>query len=150
MKINVEIDSMLKEPEVLIKTPTMCEEVDNLIHKISQEHPKLLVGFLEGRASIIEEDQVIKVYSSTKKVFLVTDEHKEYLLKIPLYEVIDRLNPHHFVRISNAEIVNLKKVMEFDLSFTGTICVKLTNGDSSYVSRRYVSSIKQILGIGGK
>lgn len=53
----------------------------------------------------------------------------------------------HFARISNSDIVNLKKVKEFNLSIVGTICVKLSNGTVTYVSRRFVSKIKQILGI---
>ena len=51
------------------------------------------------------------------------------------------------MRISNSEIVNLKKVRGFDLSFAGTICVSLSDGSVTYVSRRYVSKIKQVLGI---
>ena len=35
----------------------------------------------------------------------------------------------------------------FDTSLSGTICVRLKNGGASYVSRRYVPAIKQILGI---
>lgn len=52
-----------------------------------------------------------------------------------------------FVRISNSEIVNLKKVKSLDLSFVGTICMELSNGTVSYVSRRYVSKIKKVLGL---
>ena len=49
--------------------------------------------------------------------------------------------------ISNGEIINIKKVKGFDLSFTGTICVSLSNGTVTYVSRRYVSKIRHLLGI---
>ena len=54
-----------------------------------------------------------------------------------------------FVRISHLEIVNLKKVKNLDLSFVGTICMELSNGDMCYVSRRYVKKIKKVLGIWG-
>ena len=58
-----------------------------------------------------------------------------------------RLDNSKFVRISNSEIVNLKKVKSLDLSFVGTICMELSNGTVSYVSRRYVSKIKKVLGL---
>ena len=74
------------------------------------------------------------MYSANKKIYAVTKD-LEYSLKIPLYEFIERVNQNHFVRISNTEIINLKQVTEFDLSFTGTICIKLSNGNVSYVSR---------------
>ena len=54
---------------------------------------------------------------------------------------------NHFVRISNSEIINLKKVRHFDLQLAGTICVSLLDGSTSYVSRRYVAKIKEILGL---
>ena len=47
----------------------------------------------------------------------------------------------------NTEIINLRKIEEFDMSFTGTICVSLTNGAVTYVSRRYIAKIKQLLGL---
>ena len=89
---------------------------------------------------------MIRIYANDKKVFAVTGEG-EYVLRQRLYELEERLDGRWFVRISNSEIINLKKVGHFDLSFTGTICVKLSDGTTTYVSRRYVSKIKKILGI---
>ena len=70
-----------------------------------------------------------------------------FTLRLRLYELEERLDKKRFVRISNSEIVNLGKVRGFDLSFSGTIRVSLTNGTSTYVSRRYVSKIKTTLGL---
>ena len=149
MKISVEVHKSLEEIEVLIKTAEINDTVNSLVQKLSEETPQLLVGFSDGKVSVIDESCVTRIYSGNKKVFAVT-ENKEYLIKLPLYEVFNRVNKNQFVRISNAEIINIKKVIEFDLSFSGTICVKLIGGDVSYVSRRYVPEIKQFLGIGGK
>lgn len=41
----------------------------------------------------------------------------------------------------------MRKVKSFDLSITATICVELSDGTTTYVSRRYVSKIKTILGL---
>lgn len=51
------------------------------------------------------------------------------------------------VQNPNSEIINLKKVKSFDLSFAGTVCVEFLNGTVTYVSRRYVPKIKKILGV---
>lgn len=149
MKVNVEIDKNIKEVEILIKTYEMNETVNDIIQKLSEVTPKLLVGFIDNRVIVIDAADIIRAYTGEKKVFAVTSK-TEYLMKIPLYEVMERLNQNQFVRISNTEIINLKKVVEFDLSFSGSICVKLSNGDISYVSRRFVAQIKRLLGIGGK
>ncbi len=149
MKINVQLDDNQQDIEILIKTAVIDENVNAIIEKLKDEKPKIIVGFIDETAKILNENSIIRVYSANKKIYAVT-ENFEYNLKIPLYEVLERVNQNHFVRISNTEIINLKQVIEFDLSFTGTICIKLSNGNISYVSRRYVTNIKQTLGIGGK
>ena len=89
---------------------------------------------------------MIRIYLNSGKVVAVTDKG-EYILRLRLYEIEKLLLTDQFIRISNSEIINLKKVNNFDLSFTGTICVKLSNGIITYVSRRYVPKLKKILGI---
>lgn len=80
-------------------------------------------------------------------------EPKVVILTATVTEEVNQLvkklsgNPHQFVRISNSEIINLKKIDYFDLSFTGTICVKLRGGTVTYISRRCVPKVKEILGI---
>ncbi len=149
VKVNVELDNNQKEIEVIIKAAMMDNTVRAIIEKLSDEKPKIIVGFLDSIAKVLDESSIVRIYSANKKVIAKTKD-TEYLLKIPLYEVLERLNERHFIRISNTEIVNFKKVVEFDLSFSGTICIKLNNGDVSYVSRRYVAHIKKALGIGGR
>ena len=78
---------------------------------------------------------MIRIYLNSGKVVAVTDKG-EYILRLRLYEIEKLLLTDQFIRISNSEIINLKKVNNFDLSFTGTICVKLSNGVTTYVSRR--------------
>ena len=89
---------------------------------------------------------MIRIYLNSGKVVAVTDKG-EHILRLRLYEIEKLLLTDQFIRISNSEIINLKKVNNFDLSFTGTICVKLSNGVTTYVSRRYVPKLKKILGI---
>ena len=69
------------------------------------------------------------------------------MIRLRLYELEERLDDRKFVRISHSEIVNLKMVKSLDLSYVGTICMELSNGELCYVSRRYVSKIKRILGL---
>lgn len=147
MQVEIKIDNSCKEPRVLILTDSVTEEVRHLAKRLSEDIPQVISGSKDDRVEVLEEAGLIRIYAGAGKVFAVTDKG-EYLLRLRLYEIEERLDPQHFVRISNAEIINLKKVDHFDLNFVGTICVKLTNGTVTYVSRRYVSKIKKILGMG--
>ena len=146
MKVEIKIDDSYIEPKILILTAAMTEDVNLILNKLSGNTPQVISGYKNEKIEVIEQEDLIRVYAGSGKVFAVTDKG-EYTLRFRLYEIEERLNPNQFVRISNSEIINLKKVNNFDLSFTGTIRVELTNGTAAYVSRRYVSKIKKILGI---
>ena len=126
MQIEIKIDPLYEEPKVVVLTASMTEEVHSLVGKLSEKSPSVISGSRDGMITVLEENDLIKVYAGNGKVFAVTD-HGEYSIKLRLYEIEKRLDPQRFVRISNSEIVSLKKVKNFDLSFTGTICVELIN-----------------------
>ncbi len=146
MQIEIKMDAAYAEPKVIVLTAEMTEEVTRLVQKLTENNPQIISGSKAERIAVLEQSEMIRIYAANSKVFAVTDSG-EYTLRLRLYEVEERLDPNQFVRISSSEIVNLKKVKNFDLSFAGTICVELMNGTSSFVSRRYVSKIKKILGI---
>lgn len=146
MQVEIKIDSSCTEPKVIILTDSVTEDVNSIVKKLSEDVPQVISGSKDEKIEVLEEAQLIRIYANTGKIFAVTKKG-EYTLRLRLYEIEKRLNPYQFVRISNSEIINLKQVQHFDLSFTGTICVRLSNGTITYVSRRYVSKIKKILGI---
>ena len=146
MQVEIKIDSTCKEPKAIVYTDKITDEINALVQKISDETPQVLSGFCNNTLKVLEQSDIIRIYASGGKVYAVTTGG-EYTLRLRLYELEERLDKNLFVRISNSEIINLKKVKNFDLSFTGTIRVALTNNTVTYVSRRYVSKIKQVLGI---
>lgn len=146
MQVEIKINSAYVEPKIIIMTAAMTEDVNIIIEKLSKDTPQIISGSKNEKIEVIEQEDLIRVYSNSGKVFAVTDKG-EYTARLRLYEMEERLNSNQFVRISNSEIINFKKVKNFDLSFTGTICVEFMNGTTTYVSRRYVSKIKTILGI---
>lgn len=146
MQVEIKIDSTCTEPRIIIVAASMTEEINQLIQKLSEESPQIISGMKEDKVEVLDQKELIRIYANAGKVFAVTDKG-EYTLRRRLYELEGRLDANCFVRISNSEIINLRKVVNFDLSFSGTICVKLSNGTVTYVSRRYVSKIKKILGI---
>jgi len=146
MQIEVKIDASCTEPRVLILTDRMTEEVSLLLKRLAAETPQVIAGFRDDEVTLLEQADLVRIYAADGKVFAAT-EQSEFRLRLRLYELEDRLDRKQFVRISNSEIINLKKVKGFDLSYAGTICVSLSGGTVTYVSRRYVAKIKEVLGI---
>ena len=146
MQFEIKLDPTYQEPHCIILTARMSNEVQALVQRLSEAQPDLITGLKDEKLEVLEINELIQIYASDGKVFALNPNGK-YLLKLRLYEVEKRLPTNQFVRISNSEIINLKNVKNFDLSITGTICVKLSNGNTTYVSRRYVAKIKKILGI---
>lgn len=146
IEIKIKIDERCDEPKIIIVTNKMTDEINQLVKRISEQPPFVLAGFKNSEATILAPDKIIRIYAANQKVYAVTD-NGEYSIRLRIYEIEERLYPLGFVRISSSEIINLKKVKGFDLGFSGTICVNFQNGLTSYVSRRYVAKIKQVLGI---
>ena len=146
MKIEIQVDAACEEPKVVVYTDKVTEEIHALVRRLTQDAPQVLVGFREDEATILQEERVLRVYAEGGKVLAETMEGV-YSLRLRLYELEERLDKKHFVRISNSEIIHLGKVKGFDLSFAGTICVRMQNNLVTYVSRRYMAKIKQVLGL---
>ena len=146
MQVEIKIDSTCEEPKIVILTNKMTDEISTLVKKISEKAPQVISGFRNDTLEMLEQSKILRIYASAGKIFAATT-NGEYILRLRLYELEERLDQNQFVRISNSEIINLKEVRSFDLSFTGTICVSLSDGTVTYVSRRYVKKIKQVLGI---
>lgn len=146
MQIEIRIDENCKEPKIIIFADAMSSEVNAIVKKLSEEELPMIAGFKDEAVELLEPDAIYRIFSSDGKVLAET-ERGVFTIRLRLYEVEERLDDRKFLRISNSELINLKKVKSFDLSFAGTICVSLLSGTVTYASRRYVSKIKQTLGI---
>ena len=146
MQVEIKIDDSCTEPKVIILTDKVTDEINDILNTLSSKTPEVITGFFNDLAEILSPDDIIRIYAESGKTFATVNK-KEYIIRRRLYELEEQLTKHSFVRISNSEIINLKKVRNFDLSLSGTICVTLSDGTATYVSRRYVSKIKKVLGL---
>ncbi|MEA4875177.1 LytTR family DNA-binding domain-containing protein [Anaerorhabdus sp.] len=146
MKLKLNIDSDCEEVEVQITAKEIDDEVNDIVRKLEKESLKTLVGFIEDEAVILEPIDIIRIYTSNNKILAETKDG-EYKLRYRIYECEEKLNRNRFIRISQSELINLSMVKKFDFSITGTIHVVLKNGVSTFVSRRYVSTIRKVLGV---
>lgn len=146
MQIEVKIDGQYLEPKVVVYAAAMSDEVRAVLQKLGGLQAETIVGFQDEVATILKPGGILRVYAESQKVFAQADAGA-FTLRMRLYEAEAVLEPHRFVRISNAELINLRRVENMDLSLTGTICVRMQDGGTVYASRRYVPKIKAMLGI---
>ncbi len=146
MEIEISVDKNYIIPKIIIKTSSMNEEVQKIVSMLSKDEIKVISGMKEDKVEILDENNISRVYAQNGMVYAST-QNGVYVLKLRLYEIEEILNNKKFVRISKSEIINLREVKNFDFSFVGTISVQMKNNDVCYVSRRFVSKIKKILGI---
>ena len=144
MKLELNIDEKVKETLVVVSANKIDKEVQNLINYIEYSS-EYLIGIVEDKASIIDIDEIIRVYIEDRKTFVVTLKDT-YVVKKKLYEV-ENMVTRNFVKISQSEIANIKFIKNLDFSNTGTIVIKYKNSDISSVSRRMIKEFKLKLGI---
>lgn len=144
MKLELNIDEKVKETLVVVSANKIDKEVQNLINYIEYSS-EYLIGIVEDKASIIDIDEIIRVYIEDRKTFVVTLKDT-YVVKKKLYEV-ESMVTRNFIKISQSEIANIKFIKNLDFSNAGTIVIKYKNSDISYVSRRMIKEFKLNLGI---
>ncbi len=146
MRIEINLDPLIKETLVKIYAREINEEVESIQHLLDQTTTHRLVGFEEEQMVMLDLDHVIRFMTVEKKVMVETTEG-EYTMRLRLYELEDRLKSSSFIRISQSELVNLDYIKRLDLSFRGTIGIEFKNRKTSYVSRRYIKNFKNALGL---
>jgi Response regulator of the LytR/AlgR family len=146
MEIEIKIDSKYTDPKLVLYTAQMTDELGSIISRLGMSANCPITGFDNNVAVILEPAEIARVYSENQKIYAETADSR-YVVKLRLYEIETMLDSQSFVRISNSEIINIYKIDYMDLSFAGTICVRMQNGNTTYVSRRYLPKIRTILNL---
>lgn len=149
MKVNIDIDENHGEPSITIKAKEWTEELEEIINVIKKQKTKRLFGVEEDQTVLLNPKEIDFVYAEKRKVFASLADIK-IEVKMKLYEIEEVLKPHHFKRFSKSVIGNLNQIQRFELSFNGTLCVYFHSGNKEYISRNYVSQIKNELIRGGQ
>lgn len=146
MKIEVKIDENCTEPKIIVEAKTLEDEVVKLIENLQNKKTQTINGFKNEEMYILNQSQIETIYTEEGKVY-ARENNNKYLVKKKLYELEEILNPKEFVRISNSEIVNIKKVSKVSFKLSGTIILYFTNGNKTFVSRRCIKKIKEFLDV---
>ncbi|MDO5027982.1 MAG: LytTR family DNA-binding domain-containing protein [Bacillota bacterium] len=139
------IDQIKGKVSVIIQ----CDQVDHEVKKLKahiENFDNKLYGYEDGRQFVINLSQVLYFESVDNRSFLYTED-KVLEVKKRLYQLEETLPKEDFIRISKSLIVNINKISSLMPQLNRTILLKLNNGESLYISRKYVPAVKKLLSI---
>ena len=150
MLIKEYIDKRFSQIEIHVCNQELNQQVKDLIKDLNG----MVNGVIHGTDSrgdkcVLELHDILRFYADGQKV-MAQGITESYSVSEKLYELERQLDERQFIRISKAEIVNIRKIKKLDISHTGTIKVVLVDETETYTSRRNVSKLKSVLGIGQK
>jgi len=145
--IEVILDEKYADPKITIHTKTRSKIVEDIIDAIENtsgtEFP-MVPGISGEKVELLSQRDIVRVYTSGRKLIIQTDQNSYFSTKT-LSKVEEILNPDRFIRISQSEIINIRKVKNFEIKLAGTIGIVFENGEQTWVSRSRVKNIKAIL-----
>lgn len=144
MKVSLEIDHKFEETKVLIECQSLDASVQDLLDFIKGMDAEFIVGKDGEMQYIMKPDEIHYCHTEKDGVVAVT-ANGSFKLKEKLYELEEILPANKFIRLSKSVIANLHELSRFEASFNGTLCVYFKSGAKEYVSRTYVTTIKEAL-----
>lgn len=146
MKIRLKIHPEYEETEIHVCCREKNAQALEVFQTVKSVFDTKIMAYADGYVVPVDSHDIIRIFAQNQRVYAVTPLG-EYRLHERLYELEEKLDKSRFLRISNSEIVNLKKIERLDTNLTGTVKMYLQKNTETYVSRRYVSKIKKALGI---
>lgn len=153
MKITIVDPLPGEEEEIIVKCASLDGKVMELINELKRrsdgERTRLIHKLnvhLNGDIHLIDPSEVYYFEYVDQKVF-VYGKTKVYEIKSKLYELEEQLPKRDFIRVSKSCILNLNKIGSLAPSLGGRFEARLKNGEKVIVSRQYVNSLKEVLGL---
>lgn len=145
IRINFEKDVSLDDIEILIRASEKDNEIDDIIDRVSfAGNDTIAVTDGNGTHDIVCASDIVLLSVNGKIVSIIT-ENNRFTARQPLNSLEETLDPAVFIRISRYEIVNLKKVIRYDFTLSGTLRLELMGGMETWASRRCIPLIRRRL-----
>lgn len=147
MKTELIIDEQLNEDEVKIhtKTATAGARVLSYIDHFKTDRKNLIIRSDE-ELLMIQKSDVISAEIQDKTLTIYT-KTEEIITTKSLRGLLGELNSETFLKVSKAEMLNIQMINRVEPSFSGNLIARMKNGKKVSISRRYVSKLKERLGI---
>lgn len=145
--VEVILDDKFADPKITIRTKEkskLVEDIIEAVENISGTDFPSVPGLTGEKVEFISQRDIVRVYTSGRKLIIQTDNNSYFSTKT-LSKIEEVLNKDRFIRISQSEIVNMRKVKQFEMKLVGTIGLEFENGEKTWVSRSSVKTVKAFL-----
>lgn len=140
---------IIENIETALQVIIECRKADDEVMKL-KNHIELfdnkLTARLEDKTYLINPTDALYFESVDDRTFLYTAD-KVYEIRHRLYELEEILSDRDFIRISKSQIVNINCIKSLMPELNRSLSATLSNGEILTVSRRYVKSLRNLLGI---
>ena len=144
MKVRIELDPQMDEPEMIIRAPRLTEEVTRLQQLILEQKMMPLTFYKDRSEYFVDVSEILFFETDGEKIYGHTRE-EAYEVRQKLYE-LEEILPISFCRISKSTIVNAKQIYSIEKSFSGTSTVNFYQTHKQvHVSRHYYQLLKERL-----
>jgi len=144
MKVRIELDPQMDEPEMIIRAPRLTEEVARLQQLILEQKMTPLTFYKDRSEYFVDVSEILFFETDGEKIYGHTRE-EAYEVRQKLYE-LEEILPIAFCRISKSTIVNTKQIYSIEKSFSGTSTVNFYQTHKQvHVSRHYYQLLKERL-----
>ena len=145
MKVTILEKKADEEDELIVKCDYLDESLTKLINQFKTGKGKMNF-YKDGKIVFVEPEEVLYFESVDDKVFAYTKE-SVYETKSKLYQLEEELPASIFFRANKAVIVNLDKIDSLTPVFGGRFEAVLENGYKVMISRNYLNTLKELLGL---
>ncbi len=145
MKVTILEKKADEEDELIVRCDYLDESLTKLINQFKTGKGKMNF-YKDSKIVFIEPEEVLYFESVDDTVFAYTKD-SVYETKSKLYQLEEELPTSIFFRANKAVIVNLDKIDSLAPVFGGRFEAVLENGYKVVVSRNYLSTLKELLGL---
>lgn len=145
MKVNIDISAEYKEPFAVIHTDKVTAEIQRAVDMLGTNETPVTAFRNEEDIVVLKPDEIYMVRVEDGDT-IIYGAKSRYRSRRRLYELSEQLGSK-FMQISKTTLVNLSYMDSIETGFSGTLLLKLKNGNKDYVSRKYLPDFKKYLGL---
>ncbi|MCR4557804.1 MAG: LytTR family transcriptional regulator DNA-binding domain-containing protein [Saccharofermentans sp.] len=145
MKVKIDISAEYREPFAVIHTDKVTDEIQRIVDIFSNSETPITALQNEEDIVVLQPKEIYMVIVENGDT-VIYGAKQRYRSRKRLYELGQQLGKQ-FMQISKTTLINLSYMDSIEPGFSGTLLLKLKNGDKDYVSRKYLPEFKKYLGL---